>query len=154
MNVTFERATAADAEDLVKAQIAAFHDDAVIYPGVEESGPPGYDSVENTLRKIEDSAFYKIVADGQIVGGIIVYDYGEGHLHLDVLNIIPAYQNRGIGSQAMAFIERTLPAEKWSLDTPAYATRNHHFYEKLGYVKVGERTEDDGFRLIMYEKQV
>ena len=41
MNVDFEQATPGDAEDLVKVQIAAFHDDARIYPGVEIGGPPG-----------------------------------------------------------------------------------------------------------------
>ena len=32
MNVDFEQATPADAEDLVEVQIAAFHDDARLYP--------------------------------------------------------------------------------------------------------------------------
>ncbi len=39
------------------------------------------------------------------------------------------------------------------LDTPSYAVRNHHFYEKLGYVKVGEDARD-GSSLIAYQKGV
>jgi hypothetical protein len=35
MNIAFEHATIADAEALVAVQIAAFHHDAVLYPGVE-----------------------------------------------------------------------------------------------------------------------
>ena len=112
MNITFERATPADAEALVKAQIAAFHDDARLYPGVEIGGPPGYDSVAVALRKIQEDEFYKIVYDGQIIGGIILFEKGEGHFHLDVLNVDPAYHNRGIGTQAMQFIERTYPTKK------------------------------------------
>ena len=153
MTITFERAVPADAETLVKVQIAAFHDDARMYPGVELGGPPGYDSVDVMLRKIGEAEVYKIVADSQIVGGIILYDEGHGHFHLDVLDIDPAYHNRGIGTQAMHFIEQTYPATKWTLNTPGYAIRNQHFYEKLGYVKVGE-APFDGFILFDYEKKV
>ena len=153
MNIAFEHAVPADAEALVKVQIAAFHDDARMYPGVELGGPPGYDSVDVMLRKIGEAKVYKILADGQIVGGIIAYDEGQGHFHLDVLDIDPAYHNRGIGTQAMHFIERTYPAQKWTLNTPGYALRNQHFYEKLGYVKTGEYPFEN-FTLIDYEKKV
>ncbi len=155
MNLTFERATAADAETLVRLQIAAFHDDARLYPGVEIGGPPGYDSVEATLRKIHQEEFYKILCDGQAVGGIGVVDEGQGHFHLDMLYIHPDYHSRGIGTQAMRFIEQTYPAAtKWTLDTPVYAVRNQHFYEKLGYVKVGEYQPDDDIALYTYERRV
>lgn len=154
MNVTFERATPADAETLVRLQIAAFHDDARLYPGVEPGGPPGYDSVEVMLRKIAEDECYKIVADGQIVGGMIVNRYGDDHCHLDVLQIDPAYHSLGIGTRAMQFLHQTYPAALWTLDTPVYALRNQHFYEKLGYVKVGEHQPPDDIALFAYERRV
>jgi ribosomal protein S18 acetylase RimI-like enzyme len=154
VNITFERATPADAEALVTVQIAAFHDDARLYPGVEIGGPPGYDSIDVMLQKIHEVEVYKIVYEWQIIGGIIVFDDGEGIFHLDVIAIDPAYHNRGIGTQAMQFIERTYIATKWTLDTPTYAMRNQHFYEKFGYMKVGERAEDDNITLIAYEKRL
>ena len=155
MSITFERATPADAEALVRLQIAAFHHDAVMYPGVEIGGPPGYDSVDNLLQKMQEDECYKIVVDGQIVGGFVVFNMGQGHLHLDVIYIDPDYHNRGIGTRAMEFIEQTYAATKWSLNTPTYALRNQHFYEKFGYVKVGEEPEDDlDITLIIYEKRV
>ncbi len=153
MNITFEKATADDVETLVKLQIAAFHEDARIYPDIKMGGPPGYDSVSETLAKIKQGNFYKILADGQIIGGLAVFNMGRGHFHLDVIFIDPAYHNSGIGTQAIHFIERTYPAKKWTLNTPGYATRNHHFYEKLGYVKVGEEPFSY-FTLIDYEKRM
>jgi ribosomal protein S18 acetylase RimI-like enzyme len=153
MNVTCERATPADAEALVKVQIAAFHDDARLYPGVELGGPPGYDSVEVMLRKIREDEVYKIVHDGLFIGGIIVVDEGQGLFHLDVLDVDPAYHNHGVGTQAMQFLERAYTAKKWTLDTPGYALRNQHFYEKLGFVKIAENNYD-GFILLAYEKQI
>lgn len=153
MNIAFERATSADAETLVKIQVASFHDDARLYPGVEIGGPPGYDSVENALAKMREHDYYKIVLDGQIVGGIVVYDEGQGHYHLDLIYIHPDQHNLGIGSRAMQFLEKTYPAKKWTLDTPLYAVRNQHFYEKFGFVKVGQE-DVDGFILIAYERLV
>jgi len=41
----------------------------------------------------------------------------------------------------------------WTLDTPDYATRNHHFYEKFGYVRVGSEPVED-FMLLAYEKHI
>jgi GNAT superfamily N-acetyltransferase len=154
LNIEFERAMPADAEALVKIQIIAFHNDARIYPGVEIGGPPGYDAVESILSKIEEDDCYKIVYDGQIVGGIVVYDEGEGHYHLDLIYLDPAYHGLGLGTQAMQFLEQQYPAAAlWTLDTPAYALRNQHFYEKFGYVKVGEVEEPGGILLFSYEKR-
>ena len=154
MTLTFERATPADAETLLPIQIAAFHNDALIYPGVEEGGPPGYDQLEVLLEKINRDIYYKFVYDGQIVGGLVIDDLGHGHLHVDVLYIDPAYHNRGIGTRAMQFIEQEHRAALWTLNTPQYALRNQHFYEKLGYVRVGEGPEPGGILLIDYEKRI
>ena len=153
MNIDFALATPVDAEDLVKAQIAAFHDDARLYPGVEIGGPPGYDSVEETLATIARGECYKVSLDGEIIGAITVIDQGAGHFHLAVLAIDPAHHNKGIGTRAMEFIGRTFPAAVWTLDTPTFATRNQHFYERLGFVRVGETVFPD-ITLIQYEKRL
>ncbi len=155
MQITFGRAAPADVETLVKAQIAAFHHDSVLYP-VELGGPPGYDSMERTLANVQQSEYHTIVCDGQIVGGIIAYDEGEGHVHLDLIYIVPEHQGFGIGSQAMQYLDQTYPhATRWTLDTPSWAVRNQHFYEKFGYVKVGENyIEADAILLFAYERHI
>jgi ribosomal protein S18 acetylase RimI-like enzyme len=153
MSIDFEKATPGDAEDLVNVQIAAFHDDARLYPGVEIGGPPGYDSVEAMLATIARGECHKVSLDDEIIGAITFVDQGEGHLHLDVLAIDPAHHNMGVGTQAMGFIEQAFPATVWTLETPTFATRNQHFYEKLGYVRVGERVSPD-ITLIQYEKRL
>ncbi len=152
-NITFERAAAADAGALVKVEIASFNDESRIYAGIDIGGPPGYDSVVVMLQKIQEADAYKIVHDGQIIGGIVVYNEGQGHLHLDLIFVATGYHNRGIGTQAMQFLDQAYTAKKWTLDTPGYAVRNQHFYEKFGYIKVGEE-QLDGFTLIAYEKNL
>lgn len=153
MNIAIERATIADADTLVNVQIAAFHHDAQIYPGVAIGGPPGYDSVPQMRQTIQQDECYKIVDGQKIIGGIVVFDKNNGHFHLDVIFLDPAYHRRGIGTQALQFIEHRYPANLWTLDTPQWAVFNHHFYEKLGYKKVGQY-EDDDTLLISYEKRL
>ena len=151
MDVSFEPATAADAEALVGVQVAAFHSDAVTYPGVEVGGPPGYDSVDDARAKIARHHYHKIVRDERIVGGIVVFDRGGGHCHLDLIYLDPSQHGQGIGTQAMRFLEQTHRATVWTLDTPSWAVRNQHFYEKLGYAKVGKSVHPD-VTLFAYEK--
>ena len=155
MTVSIEKATPEDAQTLMDIQIRAFHHDKTLYPDepMALGGPPGYDSLDVVLDNIQNHICYKILLDAKIVGGIVIWNRGNGHYHLDIIHIDPPYHGQGIGSQAMKFIESAHPASKWTLDTPAYATRNHHFYQKLGYIKVGEQTEDDGFVLWNYEKK-
>lgn len=152
MRVTIERATAADAEALVQVQIAAFHHDSVLYPEVALGGPPGFESVEHMLESIERHACYKILHEGRPIGVLVVFEPDDERTHLDVIAIDPAYHNRGIGTRAMGFIERAHPAARYTLDTPSWALRNQHFYEKLGYVKVGETALPD-IVLFAYEKR-
>lgn len=154
MDITITRAAPDDAAEMVRVQIAAFHDDVNHYADATLGGPPGYDSVETMLRKIAEDECYVFRADGRVVGCMTFWKEGDGHYHLDVIVVDPAVHNQGIGSQAMRFLDTAYPdATRWTLDTPAYATRNHHFYEKFGYVRVREFAADDGFRLYAYERR-
>jgi ribosomal protein S18 acetylase RimI-like enzyme len=152
MQVSFALAGAADAEALVQIQIAAFHHDSVLYPGIALGGPPGYDSVEQLRTNIAQHTCYKMVVEERVIGMLVLVDQGEAHVHLDVIAIFPTYHNRGIGTLAMQFFEQAHPAQCYTLDTPSWAVRNQHFYEKLGYVKVGETCYPD-ITLFAYEKR-
>ena len=105
------------------------------------------------LAKIARGECHKVSLDGEIIGGITVIDQGTGHFHLDVLVIDPAHHNKGFGTQAMGFIERPFlsPSGHWTLRPLQLA--NQHFYERLGFVRVGE-TEFPDITLIQYEKRL
>lgn len=151
--VTLVIATLADAPVLLDIQIRAFHDDSRLYPQIPLSGPPGYNSLKVMQQDLQQALYYAIKRDGQIVGGAGIFERGNGHFHLHTLYIDPRYHNLGIGTRAMQQIETLHLAVKWTLDTPTYALRNQHFYEKLGYVPTGERAiADDSIILIAYEK--
>jgi GNAT superfamily N-acetyltransferase len=151
MSLVIQRSSPAEAELLLAIQIRAFEDDARLYPGVEVGGPPGYDSLAELQRDLADFTCYSLYYEGQLVGGMVIFERGGGVIHLARLFIDPAHHNRGLGTQAMHFMEQTHPAQIYTLDTPLYATRNQHFYERLGY-RQARQFEADDLILIAYQK--
>ncbi len=140
--VRLVRARPEDAEVLAQVSKRAFDDDVSVgAPG--PGGPPGYDLPgwqATMMRRAE--AYYKLVREGQIVGGAIVFRPGPGHYHLGRIFVEPALHRRGIGTQACELLWREYPlARRWTLETPAWNRRTQAFYEKLGFVRVGESAE-------------
>ncbi len=157
-HVRIEPATPGDATTLAQIQKRAFEDEVKSYG----KGPPGFDIPQAQIRAMQMATYYKILVGDAIAGGLIVRakDQPAGHFYLIRMFLDPDFQNRGIGAQAFAALEQKYPtAAKWSLDTPHRSLRNHHFYEKLGFVKVGQTDPsqhpdmaDPDFHLTLFEK--
>jgi GNAT superfamily N-acetyltransferase len=156
--LTFELAGEPDIPELTAAMTRAFDDDARLHLGQERGGPPGYDDGEffrEWMLGYEESTGYKILADSQVIGGMILWIIPDGHNFLGTIFVDPAYQDQGVATRAWAFIQATYPeAKSWTLQTPAYATKNHHVYgEKWGFAKVGEEAfEGPGGKVFVYKK--
>jgi GNAT superfamily N-acetyltransferase len=140
--IRFERARPGDADALALASERAFHSDIHCgAPGI--GGPPGYDSAEWQRRMMRLAQYYKILADDQIIGGIIVFRKGTREYELGRIFVDPDFQNQGIGTQAFEFLWEEFPlAKKWILETPAWNRRTRHFYRKVGFVEVGTEGVD------------
>jgi len=96
-------------------------------------------------------------AGERIIGGVVLHDEGNGEYYVHRLFIAPDFQKQGAASQALASIEATFPARRWTLHTPHLSDDNHRFYERRGYRKFGEVRLDEpglpeGFLLFHYEK--
>jgi GNAT superfamily N-acetyltransferase len=160
LELAFEVFTEADIPELTAVMTRAFDDDAQKHLGVERGGPPGYDNggfFREWLFGYEESVGYKIVAEGKAIGGIIVWILPNGDNALGTIFVDPAYQDRGVGTRAWQFIEATYPeARSWRLGTPAFAEKNHHFYEaKCGFTKVGEEdVEGYEWKSCIYKKEM
>ncbi len=157
--IRLEPATLDDAQTLCDLMTKTFDDDAQRWFGIPQGGPPRYDELSYHQELVEGRAwsdphvYHKIIFEDRIVGGLVVFpNDSSGRYCLGSIYIDPDYQDRHLGSEVMRLIEETYPhARKWVLDTPSCCTRNHHFYEKHGYVKVGEGgPKEDSF--FMYEK--
>ena len=96
---------------------------------------------------------YKILADFRVIGNISVHAPVKSRYWLGCLAIIPEFQNRGIGSKAIRFIEREFPdAISWGLDTPVQKAGNCHFYEKEGFIGIEDRVYSEKVTLRVYQK--
>ena len=136
----------------------AFDDDAQKHLGQESGGPPGYDTGDffrTWLLPYQESVGYKILMDDLVIGGIIVWILPEGHNILGTIFVDPAFQDRGVGQQTWTFIEESYPDTKsWRLGTPAWATKNHHYYQKCGFVAVDKDpliSSEEG--IVIYRKE-
>lgn len=156
--IAFEKATEEDAQTLTDVQVRTFDDDSRRFFGQPSGGPSGYDSVDHQIKLMRSGHYYKMLDGERIIGGLVIFKKRDTHCYLGLIFIDPDYQDRGIGTQAIQFAEDTFPmAKKWTTNTPAVATRNHHFYEKLGYVKVKEELieeEGESGTLFHYEKRL
>jgi L-amino acid N-acyltransferase YncA len=157
MQIQIVPALAADLAPLVAIHTVAFADDALQYG----QGPPGYRDLAWHQAMRTQHYYLKLLVDGQMAGGMIVIDHGAGDMFLDTLFIHPDQHNRGIGQAAVRLLEQSFPhAIHWTLHTPHRNLRNHHFYQALGYHKIGELTIPDepglaaDFCLFVYQKDV
>lgn len=153
--IEFELATEEDIEKLIEIAVRAFEKDLINYGAI----PPGIDTAEWHSVKIMGGMYYKILCDSVVVGAMNLYIREESHYRLGSIFIDPEYQNLGIGSKAIAFIEdKYKHVKKWSLDTPFKNSENQKFYEGKGYKKIGESKIDIPggklFILFDYEKSI
>ena len=82
-----------------------------------------------TIEKaIEEGEAYRILCDGEVVGGAVVRVNGDKG-DLDLLFVSPHIHSKGIGYAAWCEIERMYPQVKvWETVTPYFEKRNIHFY--------------------------
>jgi len=156
--ITYALITEADLPELTSVMTRAFDDDAQRHLGQPRGGPPGYDNGDffrTWLFPYKESVGFKILFEGRIIGGLIVWILPGGHNNLGAMFIDPAYQDRGIGTQAWHFIEAIYPGTlSWTLETPVWATRNHGFYQKLGFARVPLQVQKPSEEnMVVYRKE-
>lgn len=141
----FLLAEVADAAALADISRRAFESDVTV--GLPEpGGPPGYDSAAWQKEQMgRSSAYWKILLDGQLIGGAIVFACPRGRYYLARIFLDPDLHRQGLGTKAMNGLLALYPeARVWRLETPPWNRRTRAFYEKLGFQVVRE-TQDDVF---------
>lgn len=150
MNIEFKLADKGDIKKIAEVQSRSFYEDYVRYGEC----PTYNESEQRILELIEDDIVYKILKDNEIIGDIIIRRKENHCYYLRTFCIVPEYQNLGIGQTALKFMDEAYPdASEWSLKTPFKSYRNHHLYEKMGFVKVGEEKHSDILTLFKYIKK-
>lgn len=152
--ITYDKIEEDDYNILTQIMIEAFNDDTRMHTDLQSGGPRGYDD-GTLIRKLSTQKSYlsqKICIGGQIVGAYVV-ELGDEEYVLEMLFLNPTIKNAGIGHKVWQHIEDTYSQAKvWKLETPDYSKRNHHFYEKCGFLFIGENTYHNGGKSFSYKK--
>lgn len=93
MEITFEKANLDDSEKLLEIQKESFQEALLLYKDYETN--PAFESIKKITYKIQNHKYYKIIADGNIVGGIHIYKKGENHYYLNRIFVHPQLREFG-----------------------------------------------------------
>ena len=140
MSLQFLKASKSDALILNCISKQAFESDVEI-GAPSAGGPPGYMSLKFHMKMARTHHLYKLVDNGLIVGGAILFPDGDT-LNIGRIFISPEHFHKGYGIYLMQEIESMFPEVRTiTLDTPAWNTRTNNFYTKLGYTEIKRSDE-------------
>ena len=105
----------------------------------------------------EGATVFAIVVEGAVAGSVQYHEEADPDYHFAAIDLFvgDAWQNRGVGSEAMRLLMRYLVEERGhhriTVDPAAANERAVHVYERLGFRRVGtmrayERTKDGAWR--------
>ena len=140
MNIRFKQAETADAALLVDIYNASFFSDYQRFGTC-----PGYGKTIGMMEEsIRSSPKHIILCGEKPVGCVSCHKTGPGEYEIGCLCVIPEYQGKGIGTQAIQFVkDHYHDWTRLTLVTPLYKRENVRFYtERCGFRIAG--TEKDG----------
>ena len=117
-------------------QFVLDNQEAFRYGALEEFGrrddhfeePGEIISRETIERSIDGGEAYRIICDGEKVGGVVIKVDGERG-DLELLFVSPIVHSKGIGYAAWCAVEKMHPeVTVWETCTPYFEKRNIHFY--------------------------
>jgi ribosomal protein S18 acetylase RimI-like enzyme len=147
---TIIRATAKDAEEILKLQKLAFKGVGEMYN--DFTIPPLTQTLEEIRAQYETHVILKATVGGVIIGSV------RGYLEKDTcyigrLIVHPDFENRGAGSRLMKALETEFKqAKRYELFTGHRNERNLHLYHKLGYKTFKSEPENDNLTIVYLEK--
>jgi len=131
---SFEEASLADAEEILRLQRVAYLDEALLYG--EASVPPLAQTLDEMKSEFSEAAFIKAsFMDGRIAGSVRArFASDAGVCRIGRLIVHPEFRRIGVGSQLMREIEGRFPeAKSFELFTGHRSARNLRLYSALGY---------------------
>ena len=140
MTIEYRPAALEDAELLIHIYNASFYSDYLKYGAC-----PGYGKTKEMMEKsISEYPKWIILCDNEPVGCVSYKKLEIGTFEIGCLCVVPEFQGRGIGTQAMEFVKiHCGDWERITLVTPIDKRENLRFYtEKCGFRIVS--TERDG----------
>jgi ribosomal protein S18 acetylase RimI-like enzyme len=151
MKEIIDRATVADAEEILSLQKLAYRSEAEIYN--DFNIPPLLQTPEEIKKDFEKQTFLKATLDGKIRGSVRAF-IKEGTCYIGRLIVHPDFQNRGMGKELMQRIEEIFKeAQRFELFTGHRSEKNLHLYRKLGYEISKTVRANDRLNMVYLEKR-
>ena len=146
-----DRATVADAEEILSLQKLAYRSEAEIYD--DFNIPPLLQTPEEIKKDFENQTFLKATLDGKIRGSVRAF-IKEGTCYIGRLIVHPDFQNRGMGKELMQRIEEIFKeAQRFELFTGHRSEKNLRLYRKLGYEISKTVRANDRLNMVYLEKR-
>lgn len=144
-------------EEILEIQKKAFKSLYEKYKDEETS--PYKESITDIGRRflMESSYYYFIQLEETRVGFIrIVLSVDQTKARISPIAILPEYESRGYGKQAMLEVEQLFSGVKeWHLDTIKQEEKLGAFYSKLGYQKLEKEEKiHDAMVISFFSKSV
>lgn len=139
MTIEYRAAVTEDAELLVSIYNASFYDDDLKYGAC-----PGYGKTKEMMAEsIRNAPKHIILCDQKPVGCVSCQKLEAGVYEVGCLCVIPQFQGKGIGTQAIQFVQALYEDwKKLTLVTPMDKKENIKFYtEKCGFHIVSTEAE-------------
>ena len=150
MSFTIEKASIADAEEILILQKLAYRSEAEIYG--DFSIEPLAQTLDEFIKQFVDHIILKAEMDGTIIGSVRAYEK-NGTCFIGKLIVHPDHQNKGIGKKLMSAIENLFSASRYELFTGYKSEKNITLYEKLGYRIFKSSAITPNFSLVFLEKK-
>ncbi|MEW1847620.1 GNAT family N-acetyltransferase [Nonomuraea angiospora] len=141
-----ERATTADAGEILTVQRAAYVSEAQLYG--DPYIPPLIESLEQVRKIIEGAVVLKALDAGRVIGAVRGQVSGTTCL-VGRLVVAPDHQGRGIGTALLTALHEAVPeAQAFDLFTGHLSEANLKLYRRLGYRETSRERMDDHLTLI------
>lgn len=111
------------------------------------------ESEEENARDFSNWITWKMVNEESSIIGAIRYRHKSGILEVGRLMVHPEYRHQGLAQQLLSEIDRKYPDEVRELYTCTKSWINIRLYEKMGYQKYKEYTEESGLSFVYMRKE-
>lgn len=151
MKLNLKRIRVEDSEAITNILTKSFNYDTQLYFGEgAEDGPKGYDSGEIANKVLNDGSHSYLVYTEDCELAFISVDINKREVRY--FCVLPKYIGQGYGKKIWSQMEELYGNDDWIVETPSYSISNHYFYEKLGFIKTGEKSYGENAKSFMFKK--
>ena len=139
----------ADAAEVLRLQYASYQSEAEL--NNDFTIQPLTQTLDEVLAEYRRGIVLKAALDDIIIGSVRAYADGDT-VYIGKLIVHPNHQGKGLGKRLLAEVESKFLNKRFELFTSGKSERNLWLYEKTGYRRFKEVTDESGITFVYMEK--